>query len=79
MAAVAPGPLAGLAALTSAYVLSQFFRTALGVVAPEIASDLGLEPARLGVLSAAWFLAFAAAQIPVGVALDRLGPRRTVG
>lgn len=73
------GPLAGLAALTAAYVLSQFFRTALGVVAPEVARDLGLDPSRLGVLSAAWFLAFAAAQIPVGVALDRFGPRRTVG
>jgi predicted MFS family arabinose efflux permease len=79
MAARTVGPLAGLVALTSAYVLSQFFRTALGVVAPEIARDLGLEPARLGILSAAWFLAFAAAQIPVGVALDRWGPRRTVG
>lgn len=73
------GPLPGLAALALAYLLSQFFRTALGVVAPEIAADLGLPPARLGLLSAAWFLAFAAAQIPVGVALDRAGPRRTVG
>ncbi len=67
-----------LAVLAAAYVLSQFFRTALAVVAPEIASDLALDPARLGVLSSAWFWAFAAAQIPIGVALDRWGPRRTV-
>ena len=67
-----------LAVLTLAYVLSQFFRTALAVVAPEIARDLGLDPARLGILSSAWFWAFAAAQIPIGVALDRWGPRRTV-
>ena len=67
-----------LAVLAAAYVLSQFFRTALAVVAPEIAADLGLDPARLGVLSSAWFWAFAAAQIPIGVALDRWGPRRTV-
>jgi predicted MFS family arabinose efflux permease len=73
------GPLAGLLALTAAYTLSQFFRTALAVVAPEIAADLGLDAFRLGVLSAAWFLAFAAAQIPVGMALDRYGSRRTVG
>lgn len=72
------GPLVALAALSLTYVLSQFFRIAIGVVAPEIAADLGLDPARLGVLSAAWFIAFAAAQIPVGVALDRLGPRRTI-
>ena len=73
------GPLPGLVALTAAYVLSQFFRTALAVVAPEVARDLALDPKRLGVLSAAWFLAFAAAQIPVGIMLDRYGPRRTVG
>jgi predicted MFS family arabinose efflux permease len=67
-----------LAVLAAAYVLSQFFRTALAVVAPEIAADLDLDPARLGVLSSAWFWAFAAAQLPIGVALDRWGPRRTV-
>ena len=44
-----------LAVLAAAYVLSQFFRTALAVVAPEIAADLGLDPARLGMLSSAWF------------------------
>jgi predicted MFS family arabinose efflux permease len=82
-AAAAPVPapasaLPTLAALTAAYVLSQFFRTALAVVAPEIARDLALDPSRLGVLSSAWFWAFAAAQIPIGMALDRWGPRRTV-
>jgi predicted MFS family arabinose efflux permease len=67
-----------LIVLTLAYVLSQFFRTALAVVAPEVAKDLGLDAAALGLLSSAWFWAFAAAQIPIGVALDRFGPRRTV-
>jgi MFS family permease len=71
--------LPGLAALSLAYVVSQFFRTAIAVVAPELARDLSLDPARLGVLSSAWFWAFAAAQLPIGVALDRWGPRRTVG
>lgn len=77
-AAAAPSALPTLVALTTAYVLSQFFRTAMGVVAPEIARDLNLDPAGLGLLSSAWFWAFAAMQIPVGVALDRWGPRRTV-
>ncbi|MGD9510648.1 MAG: MFS transporter [Geminicoccaceae bacterium] len=71
--------LPSLAALSLAYVVSQFFRTAIAVVAPELAHDLGLDPARLGVLSSAWFWAFAAAQLPIGIALDRWGPRRTVG
>jgi len=73
-----PGPLPGLVALTLANTLSQFFRIAMGLVAPELARDLSLEPAALGTLSAAWFLAFALAQPVVGMALDRLGPRRSV-
>lgn len=71
-----PSPLATLTVLTTAYVLSQYFRTAIAVVAPEISRDLQLDPASLGALSSAWFWAFALAQIPVGVALDRYGPRR---
>lgn len=74
----AAGPLPGLVALTVANTLSQFFRIALGLVAPEMARDLALAPAALGTLSAAWFLAFALAQPVVGMALDRLGPRRSV-
>ncbi len=72
------GPLPGLVALTLANTLSQFFRIALGLVAPELARDLDLAPDALGALSAAWFLAFAIAQPFVGMALDRLGPRRSV-
>lgn len=49
----APSPLATLIVLTTAYVLSQYFRTALAVVAPEIARDLKLDPAMLGTLSSA--------------------------
>ena len=70
--------VAALVALTVAYVLSQFFRTMLGVIAPEIARDLGLGATALGTLSALFFLAFAAAQLPVGILLDRFGPRWTV-
>jgi len=73
-----PGPLPGLVALTLANTLTQFFRIAMGLVAPELARDLSLEPAALGTLSAARFLAFALAQPVVGMALDRLGPRRSV-
>jgi len=61
-----------------AYVLSQFFRSFLAVIAPELANELALSPADLGLVSGAWFAAFALAQFPVGWALDRIGPRRTV-
>ena len=69
--------MASLAVFALAYTLSQFFRSFVAVIAPELSADLGLDPTGLGTLSAAWFIAFAAAQIPVGMALDRFGPRRT--
>lgn len=64
-----------LAVMTGA---SQFHRAAMGVVAPELAVDLGLGPAALGAANTAFFGALMVAQIPVGVMLDRIGPRRLV-
>ncbi|MDB5413631.1 MAG: putative arabinose efflux permease, family [Rubritepida sp.] len=64
-----------LAAMTAA---SQFHRAAIGVVAPELAADLGLGPAGLGMANTVFFGALLMAQLPVGVALDRIGPRRLV-
>ncbi|MBK5002614.1 MFS transporter [Pseudomonas sp. S31] len=66
----------GLPALTFALVLSQFFRTCLGVMAPELQHDLGLTPAGFGTLSSCFFLSFGLAQIPVGIAFDRYGVGR---
>lgn len=65
-------------ALLPAYILSIFYRSFLSVVAGPVMADLRIGPAELGLLGAAWFIAFALAQFPVGWALDRLGPRRTV-
>ena len=59
----------------SIYIVSQFLRNSIGVIAPNLAEELGLSPAELGLLSSAYFFAFAAVQIPVGMALDRFGPR----
>ncbi len=64
--------------LLLAYTLSQFYRAFLAIVAVDLNRDLGLSPADLGQVSAAWFVAFALGQFPVGYALDRFGPRRTV-
>ncbi|WP_371155555.1 MFS transporter [Jannaschia sp. 2305UL9-9] len=68
---------AGIAILTLAYVLSQFYRAFLAVLAPDLTADLGITPAELSRASGIWFLVFAAMQIPVGLSLDRIGPRRT--
>ncbi|WP_421696409.1 MFS transporter [Aestuariivirga sp.] len=62
----------------AAYTLSQFYRSFLAVIAPELARELGLDPQALGNLQAFWILGFVATQFPLGYALDMLGPRRTV-
>lgn len=69
----------GLLCLVLAYVLSQFYRAFLAVLAPVLEADIGASAADLSFASGIWFLVFAAMQIPVGEALDRIGPRRTAG
>lgn len=69
----------GILLLGAAYVLSQFFRAFLAVLTPVLGQDIGATPDDLARASGLWFLAFAAMQIPVGWALDTLGPRRTAG
>ena len=64
--------------LLLAYMLSQFFRAFLAVISGDLIRDLGLDQGQLGSLQAAWLIAFALSQFPVGYALDRLGPRRTL-
>ncbi|MBP7000111.1 MFS transporter [Amaricoccus sp.] len=66
----------GIVVLVLAYGLSQFYRAFLAVLTPALGADLGMEPADLARASGVWFAVFAAAQIPVGLGLDRLGPRR---
>lgn len=60
---------------TSAYFLSYFFRSANAVIAPGLSAEMGLDAAQLGLMTSLFFATFAAAQIPLGVGLDRWGPR----
>ena len=64
--------------LLTGYILSQFYRSFLAVVAPELSAELHLSATDLGYISAAWFAAFAIAQFVVGGSLDKIGPKRTV-
>jgi len=59
-----------------AYFLSYHFRTANAVIGPVLREDLSLGAADLGLLTSAYFLAFGAAQLPLGMLLDRFGARR---
>jgi MFS family permease len=58
-----------------AYFLSALLRAVTATLAPLFSSELSLQPAGLGLLAGAYFLGFAAMQLPLGRALDRFGPR----
>lgn len=67
----------GILSLIAAYIFSQFFRAFLAVLTDVLERDLGASAADLANASGLWFLTFALMQLPVGWALDHLGPRRT--
>ncbi len=67
--------VAVVATLGMLYIVSQFLRNSVGVIAPDLAAEMDLSPVQLGLLSSIYFFAFAATQLPLGVALDRFGPR----
>jgi predicted MFS family arabinose efflux permease len=58
------------------YFLSYLLRAVNAVVAPELVQDFAIGPAQLGFLTSAYLLAFSLFQLPLGVLLDRYGPRR---
>ena len=60
------------------FVLSMFYRLSITVISPELTRDLNLNTVQLSQLSAAFFYAFALSQIPIGLALDSIGPRTVV-
>ncbi|WP_424928744.1 MFS transporter [Amaricoccus tamworthensis] len=68
---------AGIFFLVLAYVFSQFYRSFLAVLTPVLGADIGTTPGDLSFASGLWFVVFAAMQVPVGWALDRVGPRLT--
>lgn len=59
------------------YLLSYLLRVVNAVIAPALIDDLGLSASDLGLLTSANLFAFAAFQLPLGVLLDRYGPRKT--
>src|SRR5436189_1677313 len=60
------------------YFLSFFFRNVNAIISKDLAREFSLTPADLGFLTSMYLLAFAAIQLPLGVLLDRYGPRRVV-
>ena len=58
------------------YFLSYLLRNVNAVIAPELTRELGVSAADLGLLTSAYLVAFGSFQLPLGVLLDRYGPRR---
>jgi ACS family D-galactonate transporter-like MFS transporter len=68
----------GVLALISAGTMINYLdRTVLGIAAPDMAAQLHLSPAVMGVVFSAFSWSYAAAQIPGGWLLDRIGTRLT--
>ncbi len=65
-------------AFASAYFLSALLRAVTATLAPVFSAELALGAGALGLLAGAYFLGFALVQLPLGVWLDRVGPRRTL-
>jgi MFS family permease len=59
------------------YFLSYLYRSVNAVISTDLIDEFGLSASALGLLTSAYFLGFASLQIPVGLMLDRIGPRRT--
>ena len=67
----------GIVLLCLAYVISQFFRNFLAVLSEQLHLDIGATSDDLAFAMGLWFLTFSLMQIPVGTALDKVGPKLT--
>lgn len=67
-----------ISALATLFVLSQIYRNTNALIAPELAIELGLSPAAVGGMGASFFFTFALMQLPIGILIDRWGPRRAI-
>ena len=67
----------GIILFCLAYVISQFFRNFLAVLSEQLYFDIGATSDDLAFAMGFWFLTFSLMQIPVGTALDKVGPKLT--
>jgi predicted MFS family arabinose efflux permease len=67
-----------LLALTTAFAMSQAYRTVATVLATPLQAEFHLSPQQLGTFAGAFHFAFGAMQLFVGIGIDLHGVRRTV-
>src|SRR5688500_56992 len=65
-----------LAILCVAYLLCYLDRMVMASAIPFIATDFQLSPMAMGAVLSAFFVGYAAMQIPGGLLVDRFGPNR---
>ena len=58
------------------YFMSYLLRAVNAVVVEDLERDIGVSAEGLGLITAAYLFGFGAFQLPLGVLLDRFGPRR---
>jgi len=61
--------------LLIAGIVNYLDRTSFSIANTSIRADLGLSATRIGALLSAFSLAYGVAQLPIGLMLDRIGPR----
>ena len=66
-----------LALIASGTLINYLDRTILGIAAPALTHDLGIDAAVMGIVFSAFSWSYAASQVPGGVFLDRVGTRLT--
>ncbi len=69
------GSLMLVVACIAIYMISQFFRNSINVIGPDLAREYDLDARSLSLVASVFFLSFAVVQIPLGMAIDRYGPK----
>jgi nitrate/nitrite transporter NarK len=77
----APGRLFVCVTLPRAVLglINQAARTVMAIIGPVLAIEFSLSASELGLLAGCMLAAYALAQLPDGMALDRVGPRNVQG
>ncbi len=65
--------------LSTIYFFSIVHRVGIAVIAVDMMDELNASASLVGLMSSAYFFPYALIQIPVGILLDKVGVRKTIG